>query len=178
MKKSLLKKVPSLLTAMLMLSVMACSQEVQVEEASIPVTVQTDKEGIQWMSIEAALSAQKENPKPIFVDVYTDWCGWCKVMDKKTFSQEEVASYLNDHFYPVKFNAEKEKPIELNGQQYEVVNAGKRGIHTLAYAMLDGRLSYPSYVILGGDMQRLGVIKGFKEADPFLSMLEDYQNKQ
>lgn len=167
------------MTAMLILSVMACSQEAHVEEVNIPEpVVQANEAGIQWMSMEAALNAQKEHPKPIFVDVYTDWCGWCKVMDKKTFSQEDVASYLNNHFYPVKFNAEKEKPIELNGQQYEVVNAGKRGIHTLAYAMLDGQLSYPSYVILGGDMQRLGVIKGFKEAAPFLSMLEDYQHKQ
>ena len=133
-----------------------------------------------WLvDINEAYKISKETGKPILANFTgSDWCGWCKVMDKKTFSQEEVASYLNDHFYPVKFNAEKEKPIELNGQQYEVVNAGKRGIHTLAYAMLDGRLSYPSYVILGGDMQRLGVIKGFKQADPFLSMLEDYQNKQ
>lgn len=173
MKKNL-SKMPVLLTALLFFSIMACSQESGTDEVGTPVTEETTTSGIQWMSMEAALSAQQQHPKPIFVDLYTDWCGWCKVMDKKTFSQEEVAHYLNSNFYPVKFNAEKEEPIELNGQKFEVVNAGRRGVHTLAYALLDGQLSYPSYVILDEEMQRLGLIKGFKEAAPFLNDLKQY----
>ena len=49
---------------------------------SIPVLSQ-DK--INWMSFEEAIARSKEDPKHIFVDVYTDWCGWCKKMDASTF---------------------------------------------------------------------------------------------
>ena len=67
---------------------------------------------VNWMSWEdaiAALEADKKagrKGKKIFVDIYTDWCGWCKKMDKETFQVPKIAAYLNQHFYPVKFNAE------------------------------------------------------------------------
>ena len=93
-------------------------------------------------------------------------------MDSKTFSRPEVARYMNENFHPVKFNAEKEAPLTFRGQEFKVVDAGRRGIHTFAYAILDGRMSYPSYVILDSQLQRLGIIKGFKEAEPFLQELK------
>ena len=61
---------------------------------------------VNWMSIEKAQELQKTNPKNIIMDIYTDWCGPCKLMDKNTFQNQEVAKFLNDNFYAVKFNAE------------------------------------------------------------------------
>ena len=123
---------------------------------------------IRWLSWNEAVAAQAETPKKIFVDVYTDWCGWCKVMDRQTFTDPEVIKYMNDNFYAVKFNAEKEDPLTFRGQEYKVVSGGRRGIHTLAYALLDGQLSYPSYVYLNEKFERMHISKGFKPADPFL----------
>jgi len=176
MREKLLSQVAITLSFLVLFSLSACSQQSGEQAAVEEMAVAPSTQGINWMSMEEALQAQQQNPKPIFVDIYTDWCGWCKVMDKKTFSQKEVADYLNEHFYTVKFNAEKEGPVDFNGKQYELINAGKRGIHTLAYAMLDGKLSYPAYVILGESLERLAVIKGYKEAEPFLNMLENYQS--
>ncbi len=127
---------------------------------------------VKWMSFNEAMAAAKKNPKKIFIDVYTDWCGWCKVMDRKTFSQTEVADYMNQHFYNVKLNAEKEGKIIFEGKEYQLVDGGKRNIHTFAYALLDGRLSYPSYVYLNEDFERLQISKGFKEAAPFMQELK------
>lgn len=181
-KLNLFQRGGLVLSALFLLSLFACGQT-NTEKPESP-SVATDKEAvptraretaspgaIQWMGMEEALAAQQSDPKPIFIDVYTDWCGWCKVMDKKTFSRPEVAQYMNENFHSVKFNAEKEEPLTLNGQQFEVVNAGRRGIHTFAYALLNGQMSYPSYVILDSEMQRRAVIKGFKEAEPFLEEL-------
>ncbi|GJM31718.1 MAG: hypothetical protein DHS20C18_07190 [Saprospiraceae bacterium] len=127
---------------------------------------------VKWMSFNEAMAASKKTPKKIFIDVYTDWCGWCKVMDRKTFSQTEVAEYMNKHFYNVKLNAEKEGKITFEGKEYALVDGGKRNIHTFAYALLDGRLSYPSYVYLNEDMERIQISKGFKEAAPFMEELK------
>lgn len=182
-KLMLFRKASFFLSSFVLLSLFACGQAEKAPE-TVPVFVQPEQkaapapvkeapssEAIQWMGIEDALAAQKSNPKPIFIDLYTDWCGWCKVMDNKTFSRPEVAQYMNENFHSVKFNAEKEPPLTVNGQQFEVVDAGRRGIHTFAYALLGGQMSYPSYVILDNQMQRLAVLKGFKEAEPFLQEL-------
>ena len=61
---------------------------------------------IKWMTLNEALAAQKKVPKPIFMDVYTDWCGPCKMLDKNTFSNPEVAAFISKNYYAVKFNCE------------------------------------------------------------------------
>lgn len=65
-----------------------------------------------------ALEAQKENPKKIIMDAYTVWCGPCRLMDQKTFGNEDVAKYINEHYYAVKFNAEGNDTITYQGQEY------------------------------------------------------------
>ena len=65
----------------------------------------SNAQDVNWMTIEKAQELQKTNPKNIIMDVYTDWCGPCKLMDKNTFQNEDVANYLNENYYAVKFNA-------------------------------------------------------------------------
>ncbi|MFT6716831.1 MAG: thiol:disulfide interchange protein, partial [Saprospiraceae bacterium] len=60
---------------------------------------------IKWLTMEQAYKASRTLDKPIFIDVYTSWCGWCKRMDQTTFRDPVVANYINTNFYPVKFNA-------------------------------------------------------------------------
>ena len=64
---------------------------------------------IQWLTMEEAYEKTQKEPKKILVDVYTDWCGWCKVMDRGTFRDEKVVAYVNEHYYAVKFDAEQTK---------------------------------------------------------------------
>ena len=68
---------------------------------------------IQWMTINEAMAAQAKNPKKIFVDMYTNWCGPCKLLDRNTFSNADVAAYINENFYPVKFNAEGDETVKF-----------------------------------------------------------------
>ena len=70
---------------------------------------------IQWMTLAEAIEAQKVNPKKIFMDVYTDWCGPCKLLDKNTFQNPDVSKYISEHFYAVKFNAEGQEEIKEGG---------------------------------------------------------------
>lgn len=74
---------------------------------------------VQWMSLGEALSAQKIKPKKIFIDVYTVWCGPCKSYDRNTFSNPDVAAFINANFYPVKFNGEGDETIVYKGKTYD-----------------------------------------------------------
>ena len=131
------------------------------------------QEAIQWMSIEEAEARCAEEPKMVFIDVYTDWCGWCKRMDKDNFSNPVIAKYMNEHFYAVKLNAETSDTITFQGQQYVgyVRPDGRNGSHRLAHALLRGKMSYPSYVIMNEEMQTLQVIGGYQRVEAFEPMI-------
>ena len=88
---------------------------------------------INWVSIEEAEKMNKEKPKKIMVDVYTDWCGWCKKMDKDTFSNPVIAEIINEHYYAVKLNAEGKDEIIFNGTTYKFIAQGSRGYHDFNY---------------------------------------------
>ena len=131
----------------------------------------TETEALTWMTWEEAMAANQENPKKILVDVYTDWCGWCKKMDKSTFVDPTVTKYLSENFYVVKFDAEQKESIDFGGNSFKYVPNGRRGYHQLAYALLDGRMSYPSVVYLDEEMKRITISPGYKTADQIMKEL-------
>lgn len=137
-----------------------------------------ESKDIVWLDMNAAdkLSAA-QSEKYYFIDVYTEWCGWCKVMDRETFTQPQVVKFMNDNFHTVKFDAESKEAQNFNGKQYTWVNTGRNGINMLAVELLNTNLSYPSYVILDKDKKPLNVINGFLEADAFLSAVKAYEIK-
>lgn len=128
---------------------------------------------IKWYSFEEAMRLQKENPKKIFVDVYTDWCGWCKKMDKTTFREQEVIDALNENFYAVKFDAESARPVKYQGKVYTNPNPeGRRSTHHLTYAMLGRKVSYPSYALFDENGRKLTVVKGYLKKERILPILD------
>lgn len=151
--------------ALLVVSLMIYS----FKPADKPAKQETEK--INWMSWEEAIDAAQKSPKKIFIDVYTDWCGWCKKMDQSTFADEAVAKYVNKHFYAVKFDAEQKEDVTYKGYTLKFKAAGRRGFHELAYSLLDGRMGYPSYVYLDENQDRISISPGYKEIDPFMKEL-------
>ncbi len=127
---------------------------------------------IKWMSWQEAISQSQadDSPKKVFIDVYTDWCGWCKRMDKDTFQNPEVARYMSDNFYMVKLDGEGKDPIEFRGTTYKYVPSGRRGYHELAAALLKGRLSYPTVVFMDEDLNVLSPVPGYQKPAPFLNI--------
>ena len=121
----------------------------------------TKAQEIKWMSMNDALAAQKKEPRKIFMDVFTDWCGPCKMLDKNTFHNADVVKYVNANFYAVKFNAEGTEKIKYQDEAYGNPNhdpnrKGRNSQHNFAQAM--GINAYPSMVLLdekGNFIQRL-----------------------
>ncbi|MBI5916063.1 MAG: DUF255 domain-containing protein [Bacteroidetes bacterium] len=135
---------------------------------------------ITWMTWDEAMKANEKAPKKIFIDFYTDWCGWCKKMDQSTFTEPGVVKYVNDNFYAVKFNAEQKEDVVFQGTTFSWTAGGRNGFHKLAYELLNGRLGYPSYVYLTPTFERILISPGYKDA-PMLQkelkfVAEDHYN--
>lgn len=128
--------------------------------------------GVKWLTIEEAVEKSKTEKRKIFIDVYTDWCGWCKVMDKNTFSEPKVAQILNEKFYPVKFNAEQRQDVVLNGRAYKFVTSGNSGYHELAAALLNNQLSYPTVVFLDDNFNMIQPLPGYMKPEEFHPVIQ------
>lgn len=134
----------------------------------------TNNDKINWMSFEEAIKLNETKPKKIFIDVFTNWCGWCTKMDQTTFIDKDVVAYMNENFYAVKFNAEQTEPIEFSGYTFtnKSPNGARKGTHELAQALLQGKMSYPSYVFMSENNQLITVVPGYIEAYNFLYILK------
>ena len=111
---------------------------------------------INWMTFEQAVEASKKVPRKIFIDVYTDWCGWCKRMDATTFSHPEIVTYMNEKYYAVKLDAEMKDTVVFKDHTFVNPNpAGKRSSHQLAVSLLEGKMSYPTTVYLDENVNLL-----------------------
>lgn len=117
------------------------------------------KDKINWVNVQDLDKLYAENPRPILVDVYTGWCGWCKVMDKSTYGNKKVAAYINEHFYAVKFDAESSKEVSFNGKTYKY-NPEYRA-HELALYLTFGRLEFPHTIFLSTPSARPAPLSGY-----------------
>jgi len=127
---------------------------------------------VNWVSMEEAVALAEQDGKKIVVDVYTDWCGWCKVMDRQTYGSPKIADYLNEHFHAVKFDAEGKEALTLNGKTYKYVGSGRRGYHEYAAWLLGGQMQYPSTTFLDSEHNLIGTIPGFLQPTQFAQILE------
>lgn len=138
---------------------------------------------INWMSMNEALAAQQKEPKKIFMDVYTDWCGPCKLLDQNTFSNDDVANYINEKFYPVKFNAEGTeevtyKDFTYTNPNYDPERKGRNSQHFFAHALKIN--AYPNMVFFSETGDLIQPVPGYqtpKQIEVFLKMVasDDYK---
>src|SRR4029078_12117162 len=99
------------------------------------------KEKIEWLSMSEAQEKFAKEKRPVLIDLYTDWCGWCKVMDKKTYSDKNVVEYLAEKFYPVKVDAESRETIFWKDKTFKFNPAYRT--NEFAMFLSNGQLSYP-----------------------------------
>ncbi len=142
---------------------------------TIPVKRIPSSTKIDWMTWEEAQVQMKIKRKFVYVDFYTDWCGWCKVMDKKTFANKNVIKYMNEKFYCIKFDAESKKDIEFKGKNYSYNSKHKS--HDLAIEILNGKMSYPTSVFFDEKFNSPQPIQGYIELKDMEKVVKFFGNR-
>lgn len=130
---------------------------------------------IKWMTFNEAMELQKKNPKPIFMDVYTDWCGPCKLLDKNTFQDAAFVDYVSKNYYAVKFNGEGTDVINYKGKTmtnpgHNPNSKGRNAAHQFtSYLKVQG---YPSMYILDAKGEIQSPIVGYYTAEQLLPLIK------
>lgn len=142
---------------------------------------QKDGAHINWMTLEEAQAAAKESPRPIIIDLYTPWCGPCKMMERTTFSDANVVKYVNDNYYAVKFNAEGPDDVTYNGKVYKNAGydssrgSGRNSMHDLTRYF--GVPGYPTLVILNAKGAKIESAIGYKNAEQLMEVMKSHVGK-
>ncbi|WP_412986471.1 thioredoxin family protein [Pontimicrobium sp. IMCC45349] len=140
----------------------------------------TSAQKINWVTFEEALELQKKEPRKIMVDMYTVWCGPCKMLDKNTFQNKDVVKYVNKHYYAVKFNAQGNDEVNYKGRlftnpNYNPALANRRNSpHQLAsYFKVQ---AYPTIVFLDENAEFLTPVRGYKKPQDLELYLKLFKN--
>ncbi|MBP6574432.1 MAG: thioredoxin fold domain-containing protein [Flavobacteriales bacterium] len=134
----------------------------------------TEPAKVKWVTLAEAQEAVKKDPKPILIDVYTEWCGPCKMLSAKTFTDPQTVALMNKNFHCVKFNAEGPDPVKFKGQDFSNPDhvkgqQGRNGTHQLARAL--GVSAYPTVMYLDSDLNVITPVPGYvtpEQIEPIL----------
>lgn len=124
-----------------------------------------DESKVKWYTLEEAVALSEKNPKKIFMDVVTVWCGWCKKMDREVFSQKDIVDILNDDYYAVRLDAQQKEDITFLDETFEYQMYGQKGFNRFAVELLKGKMGFPSLVFLDEEFKIIQSLEGYQQAD-------------
>lgn len=128
---------------------------------------------INWVTFESLDSLLAVAPKKIMINIYTNWCGYCKAMEKEVFKNDSAANFINENYYAINFDAEQKNNILFNNTEYRArMKYENIMTHELVMQLLNGAISYPSVVILNEKKKVVGVEAGYQALFQMEGMLK------
>ena len=151
----------------------------------VVTTLSVSAQTINWVSMDDALALQQKAPKKILIDMYTSWCGPCKMLDRNTFTNKDLIAFVNEHYYAVKFNAEGNEIVNFKDQKFTNPNykpeMAKRRNSQHQLTQYLGVNAYPTMVFLGLDAELIAPIPGYQTAQQlelYLRLFKDDMYKE
>ncbi len=127
---------------------------------------------IKWVDFNTGLAQAQQTGKLAVIDCYTDWCGWCKVMDKKTFSDPKIIERINEKYIAIKFNPEKP------GKYFAGSKDSLSGRQLLMALSNNKPSGYPTFFFFVPQDAKLFQLPGYQDANQFgatMNNIEKYQ---
>ena len=121
-------------------------------------------------SFEEVEKLSKIKPKKILIDIYTDWCNGCRVMNSTSLTDSSVVKYLNSNFYVIRFNAESKDSITFTGHVFVNNGANNTPFHQLALALTNNSIALPTTVILDESFKKLDQIPHYLTPEMLLKI--------
>ncbi len=144
----------------------------------IGLMAQEVTKSIDWISWDEVEAKMEKEPRKVLVDVYTKWCGPCRIMNSTTFSDPTVIDYINENYYAIKFDAEGAKSVDFKGTTYnnagyDPAKTGRNSTHELtkAIAPVKGRIAYPTIVYMDETFQILSPVQGLQKPEQIMPIL-------
>lgn len=144
----------------------------------LALMAQTNDQAINWIGWDEVEAKMQKEPRKVLVDVYTKWCGPCKMMNATTFSDPGIVKYINENYYAIKFDAEGPQEVTFKGTTYknaayDPAKTGRNGTHDLtrAIAPVNGRIAYPTIVYMDEDFGILSPVQGFHKPEQIMPIL-------
>ncbi|UCD18134.1 MAG: thioredoxin fold domain-containing protein, partial [Candidatus Zixiibacteriota bacterium] len=121
-----------------------------------------DSGTIVWRDYDEGMTLARQNGKHIMVNFATKWCGYCKKMNKTTFTEREIIGYLNEYFITIKVDGDSKRELNIDG--YKI---SERNLTRAEYRVT----GYPTYWFLKSDGEKIGPAQGYKSKDQLLDIL-------
>ena len=141
-------------------------------------------QSINWVTMDKALELQKNTPKNIMIDIYTTWCGPCKMLDKNTFTNKDLITFVNANYYAVKFNAEGNESVNYKNRLFENPNydpaKAKRRNSAHQFSQYLGVRAFPTIVFLDDNAELIAPIPGYQtvqKIEIYLQLFKDQTYK-
>lgn len=165
----------AILLAILSFVIFAGVQNISAEEKSKGKTetpaksAQAKAKVIEWLTYEEGLKAAEETGKHIVIDFSTAWCGYCKKMDRETFTNSKVIDLINKDFIPVRIDGDSRRQINLEGFITTERNLTKKEY---------GVRGFPTFWFLESDGAKIGAQPGYQPPAQFLSLLNFVKDRK
>ncbi|MBU86474.1 MAG: thioredoxin family protein [Flavobacteriaceae bacterium] len=139
---------------------------------------------IDWINVNDLKEVLKTSKKNIIIDVYTNWCGPCKLMERNTFQNKYISKFINENYHAVKFNAEGNESINFMDKFFQNPNFDSSRVNTRnathEFARFLGISAYPTTVFLDKDMNLITPVRGYlipKQLEIYLELFknDDYR---
>jgi len=124
---------------------------------------------ITWYTFNEGLELAKKENKPIIVDFYADWCKWCKVMEKETFTDKIVSKKMKEKFITIRIHTDKPQSQKINFQNHQLTPD--------QFSQFMGVTGLPTLLFLNAKGEAITKIPGYVKADMFSYILSYIDEK-